>query len=58
VSVRSRVARFKFKFEHILDDAFSSGGIIRSIPITSTLNALRIDPVTGLEEVESVRETR
>ena len=58
VSLRSRIARFQFKFEHIVDDAFSSGGIIRNIPITTTLNALRIDPATGLEGVESVTETQ
>jgi hypothetical protein len=57
-SLRSRIARFQFKFEHVIDDAFSSGGIIRGIPITTTLNALRIDPVTGLEGVESVTEIR
>jgi hypothetical protein len=57
VSLRSRIARFQFKFEHVVDDAFSSGGIIRTIPITTTLNALRIDPATGLEGVESVSET-
>ncbi len=57
-SLRSRIARFQFKFEHVVDDAFSSGGIIRSIPIATTLNALRIDPATGLEGVESVTETR
>ena len=57
-SLRSRRARFQFKFEHVVDDAFSSGGIIRNIPIASKLNALRIDPATGLESIESVTETR
>jgi hypothetical protein len=57
-SLRSRIARFQFKFEHVIDDPFSSGGIIRGIPITTTLNALRIDPATGLEGVESVTEIR
>jgi hypothetical protein len=56
-ALRSRIARFQFKFEHIVDDAFSSGGIIRTIPITTALNALRIDPATGLEGVETVIET-
>jgi hypothetical protein len=54
--LRSRIARFQFKFEHVVDDAFSSGGLIRTIPITTILNALRIDPATGLEGVESETE--
>ena len=55
--MRARSANFRFQYEHVIDDAFSSGGIIRQIPLTTTLNALRIDPATGLENVDSVTET-
>ena len=42
-----RAATFAFEFQHLIDAADSSGGIIRRIPVTTQLEVITADRITG-----------
>jgi hypothetical protein len=52
-----RRAAFAFEFQHMVDRSESSGGVIRRIPVTTRLEARRVDRVTGTIISETVVET-
>lgn len=54
---RARQASFRFQYEHVVDDPASAGGIIRRIPLTTVLNALRLDRASGVVVEERETET-
>ena len=51
-----RSAQFAFEFQHLIDRVESSGGVIRTIPVTTVLEKVRVDRTTGaiVRETEEV----
>jgi hypothetical protein len=54
---RGRSARFSFDYEHEINQPESSGGVIRRVPITSRLNVVAVDRITGAIVTGVVTET-
>ena len=52
-----RTAQFAFEFQHLIDRVESSGGVIRTIPVTTRLEAVRVDRATGAILREIVETT-
>ncbi len=44
---RGRELAYSFEYEHVIDRADSSGGVIRRIPITSHLVSTAVEPASG-----------
>jgi hypothetical protein len=44
---RSRELTYSFEFDHVIDRADSSGGVIRQIPITTQLFSMAVEPSSG-----------
>jgi len=42
-----RRAAFSFEYQHLVDRVESSGGVIRSIPVNTRLEVIRVEPTTG-----------
>jgi hypothetical protein len=49
---------FAFEYQHLVDRADSSGGIIRRIPLVTRVNLLRVDRATGSTVTDTVVETK
>jgi hypothetical protein len=51
-----RTAQLAFEFQHLIDRVESSGGVIRTIPVTTVLEKVRVDRATGaiVRETEEV----
>lgn len=54
---RGQTAHYDFEYQHLVDAPSSSGGIIRTIPLTSHLRVLRLDPLSGAAVQDTVTET-
>ena len=52
-----RTAAFAFEFQHLIDRVESSGGVIRTIPVTTRLEVVRVDRGTGAILNEIVETT-